>query len=39
MLEDLDAAFAEYFLVGTLVSSMIAVVAGLGIQMVLRVLW
>jgi hypothetical protein len=32
-------AFAEYFLVGTLASSLIAVAAGLGIQFALRFLW
>jgi hypothetical protein len=36
-LEQLD--FADYFLVGTLISSMVAIVAGLGIQMTLKLLW
>lgn len=34
-----QADFAEYFLVGTLTSSLIAIAAGLGIQFVLRSLW
>ncbi len=34
-----NAAFAEYFLVGTLASSMIAIAAGLGIQFTLKLLW
>jgi hypothetical protein len=34
-----DAAFAEYFLVGTLTSSMVAIAAGLAIQFVLKLLW
>jgi len=36
---DKSSAFAEYFLVGTLASSMIAIAAGLGIQFVLNLLW
>jgi hypothetical protein len=36
-LEQID--FAEYFLVGTLISSCIAIAAGLGVQLVLKVLW
>jgi hypothetical protein len=36
-LEQID--FAEYFLVGTLISSMVAIAAGLGVQMVLKLLW
>ncbi len=36
-LERLD--FAEYFLVGTLISSMVAIAAGLGVQMVLKLFW
>jgi hypothetical protein len=36
-LEQLD--FAEYFLVGTLISSMVAIAAGLGVQMVLKLFW
>jgi hypothetical protein len=37
---DLEQAdFAEYFLVGTLISSMIAVAAGLGIQLAVKLLW
>ena len=36
---DKSPAFAEYFLVGTLASSMIAIAAGLGVQFVLQLLW
>ncbi len=37
---DLEQAdFAEYFLVGTLISSLIAIVSGLGIQLAIKVLW
>ncbi len=34
-----DASFAEYFLVGTLASSMIAIAAGLAVQSVVMLLW
>lgn len=34
-----DPAFAEYFLVGTLTSSLIAIAAGLAIQCALKLLW
>lgn len=34
-----NRAFSEYFLVGTLVSSVIAVAAGLLIQMIIKLCW
>jgi hypothetical protein len=38
--KDLEhAEFAEYFLVGTLASSLVAIAAGLAIQFVLKLLW